>query len=173
MGSEMCIRDRSSVPPVISTMHRSPAAGGVIKGCRLLSSANRHGQMTGGVITRGGGSGILDSVKRPSPSLSSHSWLSPGSMVSPRMGFVVAGDSGAAAGVSGLVAEVLSASARGFCASPVLVLPLLPWLKPRRRVPVPVPVGGEDPEKNDVILARGAATADTGGVHAVGSIGPL
>ena len=40
-------------------------------------------------------------------------------------------------------------------------------------VPVPVPVGGEDPETNDVILARGAAEAGTGGVRAAGSIGPL
>ena len=40
-------------------------------------------------------------------------------------------------------------------------------------VPVPVPVGGEDPEKNDVVLAGGAAAAGTGGVRAAGSIGPL
>ena len=36
-----------------------------------------------------------------SPSLSWHSCLSPGSMVSPLVGVVVADDSGAAAGVSG------------------------------------------------------------------------
>ena len=41
------------------------------------------------------------------------------------------------------------------------------------RLPGPVPVGGEDPEKNDVILARGAAAADTGGVRAAGSIDQL
>ena len=52
----------SNVPPVISTMHRSPAAGGVIfslvgeiTGRRLLSSANRLGQMTVGC-----GDGIFD-----------------------------------------------------------------------------------------------------------------
>ena len=59
-----------SVPPVISAMHRNPAAGvcdnegmrhggGVLTGRRLLSSADRLGQMTGGVITRRFGSGIF------------------------------------------------------------------------------------------------------------------
>ena len=93
----------------------------MVTGRRLLSSANRLGQMAGCVLTRGCGSGIFDSVKRSFPSLSSHSWLSPGSIVSPLVGVVVAGDSGAAAGVSGPVAEVLGASARVFCASPVMV----------------------------------------------------
>ena len=61
-------------------------------------------------------------MKRPSPSLSSHSWLSPGNIVSPLMGVVVADDSGPVAGVSRPVAAVLGASsARAFCASPVLV----------------------------------------------------
>ena len=108
--------------------------------------------MTGCVITRGCGSGILitkecdsgistsggfsssfpyvrflpfffgGSVKRPSPSLSNHLWLSPGSIVSPLVEVVVAGDSGATAGVSGPVAEMLGASASAFYASPVLVI---------------------------------------------------
>ena len=61
-------------------------------------------------------------MKRPSsPSLSSHSWLSPRSIASPLVDVIVAGDSGAAAGVSGPVAEVLGVYAINFCASPVLV----------------------------------------------------
>ena len=83
-------------------------------------------------------------MKRPSPLLSSHSWFSPGSIVPPLVGAIVAGDSGATAGVSGPVAELLGASARAICASPVLV-------------------GGEDSEKHDVMLARGAAAACTDG----------
>ena len=123
---------------------------GVITGRRLLSSANGLGQMTGGVITRGRGSDIFITKERLRNfevrrlllqlSVSSllallrglreetfpvvvqpHSWLLPGSIVSPLAGVVLAGDSGAAAGVSGHLAEVLGASATSFCSSPVLV----------------------------------------------------
>ena len=108
-------------------------------------------------------------MKGPSPSSSSHSWLSLGSIVSPLVGVVVAGDSGAAAGVSGPVAEVLGASARAFCASPVLV-PVVGF-EPRQEWQCQYREGPE--KKKDVILARGAAAAGTGGVRAAGSIGPL
>ena len=37
----------------------------------------------------------------------------------------------------------------------------------------PVPVSGLIPEKNDVIVARGAAAAGTGGVGAADSFGSL
>ena len=44
------------------------------------------------------------SEKRASPSVSCHSWLSPGSMVSPIVAIVMAGDSGADDGASGSLA---------------------------------------------------------------------
>ena len=39
--------------------------------------------------------------------------------------------------------------------------------------PAPVPVSGLIPEKNDVIVTRGVATAGTGGVGAADSFGSL
>lgn len=54
-------------------------------------------------------------MTRPPPSLSSHSWLSPGSMVSPLVRVVVAGDSEGAAGASGPVAKEMDAAASAFC----------------------------------------------------------
>ena len=37
----------------------------------------------------------------------------------------------------------------------------------------PAPISGLIPEENDVIVARGTAAADTGGVGVVDSLGPL
>ena len=83
---------------------------------------------------------------------------------------VVAGDSAAADRASGPLAGASGVAARAAGASPV---------------PVPVPViGAWDtvyvgdgitlvPEKNDMIVARGAAAAATGGVEAADSFGPL
>ena len=102
-------------------------------------------------------------------------------MVSPLVAIVVAGDSAAADGASGRLVGALGrwgVAARDAGASPVPV--------PVPAVGVwdiadvggvitllPVPVSALVPEKNDMIVARGAAAAAAGGVAAAGSFGPL
>lgn len=115
-------------------------------------------------------------MKRPFASLSGHSWLSPRSIVSSHVGIVVAGDWGAAAGVSRPGAEQLGPSARQS------FLPDTGTGTSRRGLShggsgsttvVPVPVRGKVQETYDVIFARGVAAPGTDGVRAATSIGPL
>ena len=69
-------------------------------------------------------------MKRVTPSLACHSLLSPGSMVSPLVEFVVGGNSGAADGSSGPLASALGvADAKASGASPVLVSVAGAWAR--------------------------------------------
>ena len=118
------------------------------------------------------------SEKRSSPTLSWHSCLSPGSMVSPLVAIVVAGDSAAADEASGPLAGALGVAARAAGASPVPVPVPVAGAWDTAGVGdvitlVPVPVSALVPEKNVMIVARGAAAAATGGVEVADAFSPL